>query len=174
MSEVRLSSRLVAVGLGMLCALWFVIYATGCGYRPTCYIKDATTIALPIFENNSTWRGCEFDLTNRVRGEIIIRTPLRLTKASETADLVLSGEIVDYTRPVQVEDDMDRVIQSKVSLTLKVLVKDQRTDKVVYKGSQTAAAEFVTSRGENETAARYEVYEKLARWVVSRLEAPAE
>lgn len=170
--------RMVSVGFTLLYALGAMSFASGCGYKPTCYSpqadKDTTSIAVSIFENSTLWRGCEFDLTNRVRGEILARTPLRLAKKSEEADLVLTGEIVDYVRPVLVEDSEDRVFQSQVSLTLKVLLKDRPTDKIIYEGFHTEAAEFIGARDETEAQARYEIYEKLARWVVALLEEPSD
>lgn len=164
--------RIVRFGYVMLYVLGAML--AGCGYKSSEYIKSATSIAVPIFENTTLWRGVEFDLTEIVRNEIVVRTPLYLAKESTTADLVLTGEIVDYVRPVLVEDRQDRVLQSQVSLTLKVLIKDQRGDKTIYEGSQTEMAEFIGVRDETEIQARYEIYEKLARWVVALLEEPGE
>lgn len=76
------------------CLLPFLMLLTGCGYSTKeIYPASYRTVAVPIFENRTFYRGVEFELTEAVVKEIQDRTPY--TVAGESgADTLLRGTVV--------------------------------------------------------------------------------
>lgn len=140
-----------------------------CGYSAKPLVREEyRTVAIAIFENPTVRRAHEFDLTNAVTRMVHARTPYRIA-SRDAADLVLEGTILDYRTPALVEDRRDAVIESRVDITLQVVLTD-RAGKTVWQGSAVRGAEFSTRRGESEDSARAEAIESLARWAVTTLE----
>lgn len=142
----------------------------GCQYSAHPYMQNVRTIAVEIFDNKTLRRNHEFELTHRLERELKAKTPFILVKPDARPDLLLTGEIIDYVKPALVEDIDDRVIESQVVITIKVSLRDLKTNNLVFEKTHSENAELVGSRGENEITARSEVYEKLTRWTVSQLE----
>lgn len=156
-----------ALALGALSAL---VLAAGCGYSTDrLAMPEAKSIAVPVFDNLTFRRGHEFALTEAVVKQIQARTPYRVVGRDE-ADLVLSGVIEDYRLPAVISGRRDVLIQSTVSIRIRITVTDRRTGKVVRTAVGTEHADLVGQRGEGEGTASVEAYERLARWVVTRLE----
>jgi hypothetical protein len=148
----------------------------GCGYRlgePT--IEGARSVAVSIPENQTLRRGNEFglgghefDLGREICDMVMARTEYDLMPEGD-ADLTARVEIVEYETPFLVADQSDRPLVSDVAV--KVLLKIRRRDgTVVYEGDRREVGYLVPGRDEDEGTARAEAFEKIARWVVSRLE----
>lgn len=151
-----------------------LLFFTGCGYQANPYLKDVTTVAVPIFDNKTTWREMEFELTNLVHREIKARTSFRLVSHPEDADIIIQGEITGYRKPVIVEDAADNVVVAGSMMTLKVAIKEQKTGKEILAKSRNVQSEFIRGASETVTDAEYrgrqQTLEQLSRWVVSLLE----
>jgi hypothetical protein len=143
----------------------------GCGYAPDTHISDARTIFIPIFENYTLWRGFEFELTNVVHNAVLAHFPnYRIVTDPAKSDMVLKGEILGISKPVLVEGDLGATIQSQVVINVRVVLKESKSDKIIYKGEKAESGEMVGQRAENEDTAKVKVYEKLARWITTILE----
>lgn len=151
--------------------LALVLVAKGCGYsvKPLRH-EDVKTVAIPVFKNDTDRRQHEFFLTDAVARMVQSRTRYRIVDA-ERADLILEGEIAEYETPGVVEGKDDRLVESQVAVRVVVVLRDRATGKVRYQGTHREVAPFSGRRGESEDTARFEVYERLARWVVTTLEA---
>ncbi|MFA5793743.1 MAG: LPS assembly lipoprotein LptE [Candidatus Brocadiia bacterium] len=147
-----------------------LILSSGCGYKPSLFLKETSSIAVPIFENQTTYRGIEFELTNFVHNQIKSRTPFRLVAKPEYADLLIKGEIIDYQKPVSIEGRLDIVMASEVVITVKVTLLDQKTGKSILEKKYTSRNDLIPSRKEDEISARERIYENISQWVVSLLE----
>ena len=148
---------------------------TGCFWDYTFdggYRKGIRTVAIPIFENLSTRRGQEFDLTNAVAREVVTRTPYRVVASPGGADLVIRGTIVQFAQPALVQGETDRVLEGSVLVQLRVRIESPRTGKVLVDRHRTDWASLIYARGETVDTARAEVYDRLAQWVVRQLEEP--
>lgn len=150
--------------------LALALLAAGCGYstKPLRH-EDVQSVALPIFRNDTVRRQHEFFLTDAVARMIQSRTRYRLADA-ERADVILEGEIADYETPGLVEGRDDQLVESQVLIRIVVTIRDRVTGAVRYQGTRTEVAPFSGRRGESEDTARFEAYERLARWVVTTLE----
>jgi hypothetical protein len=148
----------------------------GCGYtagepsRP-----GVTSVAVPIARNMTLRRGNEFglggheiDLTNEIRSVVLARTPYELRAAGD-ADISAEVEILSFDTPFLVEDPQDRPLVTNVSIEIRLTIRD-RAGKVLSTATRRESGYLVPSRDEDEAAARAEAFEKLARWVVARLE----
>lgn len=144
----------------------------GCGYRAgAVYNAKYKTLAIPMFENKTRWRGQEFELTQTVSDTILARTPYRLAPA-DSADLLLRGEISEFKTPMAVENSLDIPIQSVLQFKCKITLTDRLSGKVIYTNERNETAPITPARGESAESARRRVFEHTARWVVTCLENP--
>lgn len=155
--------------------VWLIVIClAGCGYQSRPYQNDITTVAVPIFDNKTTWREMEFDLTNLVHREIKTRTPFRLVSKPEDADIVIQGEIIDYHKPPLVSTIQDQALISASRITLRVTIKNQKTGKNILTQTNTVQSDFIQGAKETPADAEYRgrlnTFEQLSRWVVSLLE----
>lgn len=142
-------------------------YSFDGGYR-----KGVETVAIPVFENLTTRRLQEFDLTNVVAREVVTRTPYRVAASPAGADLVIRGTILQFTQPALVQGETDSVLEGSVLVQLRIRIESPRTGKVLVERHRTEWASLVYARGETVDTARAEVYDRLAQWVVRQLEEP--
>ncbi|MBI4712585.1 MAG: LptE family protein [Planctomycetes bacterium] len=149
---------------------FYFLLLSACGYQNTNYVKEVTTIAVPVFDNKTTYREKEFELTQLVQREIKARTPFRLVAKPEQADLVLKGEITDYRKPAVIEGRLDEVLAAEVAVTVNVSLIEQKSGKVLLSKNYVGRGELIPSRGQNEDSATARVYEDISQWVVSLLE----
>lgn len=156
--------------LPILCLLICLSLLPGCGgYSATpLTIDGATSISVPIFDNQTFWRGLEFDLTEAVSAEVRGRTGLRLVRTGE-ADLILRGDVIEYDRPVLTEGARDVIKEGSVRAVVRVTVT-RRDGTVVREKLFTGKSAFVLSRGENEQSARAEAFEDMAEDIVNLLD----
>lgn len=157
----------------LLCAAAAVLFfPAGCGYRAgAVYNPKYKTLAIPMFENKTRWRGQEFELTQTVCDTVLARTPYRLAP-SDSADLLLRGEISEFRTPMAVENSLDVPIQSVLQLKCKITLTDRLSGKVVYTNEHHESAPITPARGESVESARRRAFEHTARWVVTCLENP--
>jgi hypothetical protein len=158
---------LVAACLAVLAGGCFWDYTFDGGYR-----KGAETVAVPVFDNLTTRRGQEFDLTNVVAREVATRTPFRVVGSTAGADLVIRGTIVQFSQPALVQGESDEVLEGSVLISLQVRLIDGRSGKVLRDVTRSDWASLVPARGETVDTARFEVFDRLAQWVVRQLEEP--
>ena len=74
----------------------------------------------------------ETDITKEVIDKFINNGNLKVVK-QETADLILSGELIDYLRqPVRYGDDNETVEEYRINVICSVKVKDVRKDVLLW------------------------------------------
>jgi hypothetical protein len=145
------------------------VLLSGCGYTTeSIWRKDVQTVAVPIFTTRSLRRGQEFVLTKAVTEEIMRRSGYTLA-SNENADTILLGEIEELRTPVLVEDSQDRIYEYSVSVTMRLVWRDQRTGDVIYEGNVSESGDAVLSQGESLFSARDEAFRELARVIVDKL-----
>ena len=118
------------------------------------------------FDNVSNRRINEFDLTNAIVHEMSARG-IRVNRRD--AKYVLEGSIRDIRTPSVVEDNLDQVTVGSLRYQVEVRLVD-RDGNEKFRDHRTETVSFASQRGESEATARAEVFDRLARWVVSRLE----
>lgn len=154
---------------------------SGCGYVVgQNFTRDIKTVAVPIFENDTTRRGIEFQLTEAVQKEITDRTPYRLAKGLE-ADTRLTGRIVGFRKDVLGETRYDDPRELQLSLMVKVTWEDLRTGQLLAQQEiplspesipMTSQAEMAPEIGQSLATGMSDAMTLMARKIVNLMEVP--
>jgi hypothetical protein len=121
--------------LALLLALPPVVL-TGCeggghfnilGYstRPN-YNTEIRTVRVPIFKNDTFYRGLEFQLTEAVIRQIELKTPYKIVTAGCAADTELTGKITTYSKNLIIPNQLNEVRESETTLAVEVVWRDLR------------------------------------------------
>lgn len=145
----------------------------GCGYRHQgLYPADVRTLAVPIFENRSFYRGLEFDLTEALIKQIELDTPYKVV-AESVADTILTGSIVRVEQDVLSRSEKGGVPQE---LELRVVVNfewaDARTGKILRsRQGLVAVGRYIPVRaiGQPLELAEHEAAQALAASIVAAM-----
>jgi len=141
-----------------LCAAVFLI--AGCGYTYKSVITEKyKTIYVETFKNKieltdkitsknpyKMYRpGSEQDITNAVIHRFIYDGTLKITRQDE-ADLIMTGELIDYNRAPVRYDDNDNILEYRVSITVNISVKDTKTGEYLIESKRVATdANYITT-----------------------------
>lgn len=171
--------------LGVACAT-LCLTPSGCGYHvsgspenatggyqwSTLYRGDVGTIAVPIFQNKTFYRGYEFNLTKAVVSRVQAQTPYRVV-SKERADSILEGEI-DNVRFRTVSDDPRTSLPQEqlLEVTVRFTWKDLRNGRIlVDRHDFRQSATFYPTLGEGRFVGEQDNLERLARAIVQELQA---
>lgn len=92
-----------------------------------------STLAIPAFDNQTTWMRAGQQLTSAVMREFIQRTRYLVVGGEEGADAVLRGTVLGIrTVPVIFDPSTGRASTVQVELRLKVELRDLHEDKVLF------------------------------------------
>jgi hypothetical protein len=168
-------------------------YTTRPNYDPNIH-----SVRVPIFRNltmrDSVREGTEFQLTEEVKREIQLHTPIRVVGANDCADSELVGTIVRFTKLPLINNQENEVRDAQVDLGVEVVWRDLHTGEVLSQmkvkldyplpltdlpvapplppaqavGSSTFAPEI----GQSFTTARQEAVQRLAVQVRQMMEEP--
>jgi outer membrane lipopolysaccharide assembly protein LptE/RlpB len=112
----------------------------GCGYHVAGHAANLPsewrTIAIPAFKNDTTTYRIEQRFTQAVIREFITRTKYRVVQDTQSADGVLSGEVLSIeTNPLLFEATTGEVTAELVVVHIKVQLMDNKTRKPVYQNA---------------------------------------
>ena len=147
-------------------ALVVLLAAAGCAYTAGDLIEHESVV-VRIFDNIDERRTHEFELTRAVNRELAARG-VRVNDPEAAVEL--RGRILEITEPTLVENPGDVPIVGAVSFRLAVTLLNRSSGKEISKSEKVETASFSSGRSESRETARREVYDRLARWVVTRLE----
>lgn len=159
--------------MAMAGALLVVAAATGCGYRQGgLFSAEVRTVAVPIFQNQSFYRGLEFDLTEATIKQIELKTPYKVVGA-QTADTVLQGTITGVNQALLSRGDdggLPQELELRVRLDIEWL--DARTGKPLRsREGLEVVGHYVPARrvGQPLEVASHAVAQRLADQVVTMM-----
>lgn len=154
-------------------ALPFLALVTlvGCGYSAKSLLRsNVRSIYVPIFDNNTFWRGYEFSLTEAVRDQILLRTRLQIVDKDE-ADSVLFGKITQVDENELINDRRDNIVESRVFISAEFRWVDKRTGRtIVERKNIKQPAELIVRRNETLTSASNEAFVGVAQGIVEAME----
>jgi len=183
----------VTAGVGA--ALAVALLLCGCGYRAGFLIPaDVRTVHVAMTENRSVWReawktdnlsptpapapeprpsySMETELAERIKSEVLRRTPLRMADASR-ADTILTTAITSVSVAVLVRDGQDRVTSERLTVALDFTWRDRRTGRILAEGKGlTRPTDFVSPQGETAATAIRRSFDYLAEMVVEQMQEP--
>jgi len=160
----------------ILHTLCFILFITGCGYKPfPTFREDIENIYIPTFKNSTYHPGISGEVTDALRREIILDGTFRLTDRQE-ADAILSGEVVDFERLPLLYDEEENVIGGRVKIKIEVHLLSLPTEEMLWQ-EDIQESEWVNYFLAGTLAKREEelirfVAEKVARRIVERITEP--
>lgn len=110
---------------------------SSCGYRLAARKGDVgtgQTIGVPTFANSTTSYRLEQRMSEAVRKELARTTHYKVT-STDTGDLLLRGEVLDYSTSPTVLDASGRASQYVVSVVMKVSVTERATGKQLFQNN---------------------------------------
>ena len=124
--------KITGLGLLLLLTLW------GCGYQmagrgASQLPSHLKTIAIPVFENNSSEPTIQRPFTEALRRAFITDGRLRLVNNKTGADLVITGTLTKYWIRAVAFNDFDIATEYWVYIEADVLVQDQVNNQVYLK-----------------------------------------
>lgn len=121
-----------------LCATLFAaLTVAGCGYHVAGHSSnlptDWTTIAVPIFKNDTVQYRIEQLFTEAVIREFITRTKYHIVSDPQSADAVLHGEILSIdTSPILFDANTGQVTTMLVTVHARVVLQGAKAEKPMY------------------------------------------
>ena len=161
----------------LVLAALLITALAGCGYRLAARKGDVgagRTIAVPTFANNTISYRIEQGISEALRKELARTTHFKVTSV-DSGDLVVRGEVTGYGISPTVFDDGGRAAQYAVSVSLKVVITETGTGKILLQtDSMTFSDTFQLSKNSSEfvpedPAAINRIAERFASAIVSAL-----
>lgn len=90
------------------------------------YDRSIRTVYVPIFGNQTFYRGWEFELTRALIREIEAKTPYKVTSNPEQADSELVGKIVSINKALVNVNQLNEVREAQVIMNVEILWRDLR------------------------------------------------
>jgi hypothetical protein len=94
--------------------------------RPN-YDTSIHTVMVPIFKNQTLWRGLEFELTRAVVREIEAKTPYKVVSDPDAADTELTGTIISFNKNILNRNQLNEVREAETTLAVAVVWRNRRT-----------------------------------------------
>lgn len=142
-----------------------VLLLASCGYQ-VGNLYEIRDVKVNVFDTVSDRRVHEFDLTHAVVHEMAARG-IRVN--AKDAPFTLEGRILDIRTPTVVEGAKDVQLVGAVLFRLEIRLLGSNRE-VVWRDEKTEQASLTSFRGETFETARQEVFDRLARWVVTHFE----
>jgi hypothetical protein len=150
------------------CAAAIVLLA-GCGYRAGFTMPDGMdTIHVNVFENRTFYRGLDFELTELVKTEILVRTDLVVVRQS-TADIVLACVLERVDKSVLQEDENDLPQEVELKVVISASATNRSGETLFSQKGLSKSVRYVVALGETEGIARSRALREVAEELVYRM-----
>jgi len=152
-----------------------VALLSGCGYTLGARLGSSPNsktgaIAIPTFDNQTIplRRDLEFELTSALRKAVQSRTTWTLARDG-SSDVTVYGTIRDFRERVLADDDLDRKIESMVSIVVHLRIEDYRSRKLREEIVSETEPLSITQGG-TLASARRRAIEGLARKILDQIQ----
>ncbi len=127
-----------------------VLLIAGCGYRfargPSALLPEGTTLAVPVFENDTIEAGFEATVAEALRREFAAVSSVRIAEREDAA-LVLSGKVIEATsRNLSVSKELLVVEERR---TVAISARLARGEKVLWSAKRIEADETYYATADN-------------------------
>ncbi|MBN1437716.1 MAG: LptE family protein [Sedimentisphaerales bacterium] len=164
--------------IGLFIAFIIIAWLPGCaqlGYTTdTLHYDNIETVFIEMFDNNTFRRGVEYDLTRAVATQLELHTPYKVVSNRNTADTILSGNILGIAERVLTEQrDLDRPLENQVTILVEVTWKDFRNGQLLLDHRQiSTSGEYVSLLAAGRDSATQEAANEMAVYIVEAMERP--
>lgn len=149
-----------------------MVVAAACGYSFRSSVPPhLNTVYVPTFENDTGEFTLTQQLTERVIGEFLNRSRLRLARDAEAADLVVRGTITDYREEALSYDPRTGVnpdvFTRRVLVSVEIELEDRVQERTLWENpSLTMWGEFNEEQDETRETGIERALEKIAEEVL--------
>jgi outer membrane lipopolysaccharide assembly protein LptE/RlpB len=162
-----------AVGTGVLVLAAAAL--AGCAYTTSSALLPShlRTVAIPVFENNTTQYSLEKEITDAVIAKFIADNHLKVVD-ERVANSVLRGKVVAYRNSVFGFTGSNRAQEYRVTITVNVVFKDQVKNREVWSDAELVKySNYYVENVPGQTAkteldGRKEAVSKIADEILSR------
>jgi hypothetical protein len=137
-------------GRWLLLAVW-LLALTSCGYRvvgsePVGAGQTKASMAVPPFQNRSMQVGLETIFANDIIRALQERQIVRVKPGEGKADYILLGSIKRLEHSSMAYLDIDQSLIRRTTLTVEVVVKDMKTNKIIWKDQEIVNSDYVANQ----------------------------
>jgi hypothetical protein len=151
-----------------LAVVVFPLVFSSCGpYSFSPGGTGAKTIAVPLFENQTTQFGVREALTDSVSARFLRDNTLKVSSAG-SAELLLSGTVIRYERTAHTFDTNQQVKQYVVNIWADVTVSNQKEQKTVWEQKELLGFGIYDANLETEEDGKARAIGRLAEDIVNR------
>lgn len=125
------------------------------------------TIAIPVFENQTTEYGLEELITQELNQTFVEDNTLKVVPEGQ-ADAVLPGTVTSYSREAYTYDVNEQVEEYIVRITLKVKLENAKSGKIIWEEENLSDYGLYSSLEETETDGKTEAIKKLVDEILNR------
>ncbi|MHC4758005.1 MAG: LPS assembly lipoprotein LptE [Planctomycetota bacterium] len=105
------------------------------------YPDDVSTVYVQMFDNQSFYRGIEYELTDALSKRIEVETPYKVVSSPERADTVINGKITSVAQSVlSMERETGRPLEREVELRAVVSWKNLKTGQILVNNGTVGAS----------------------------------
>lgn len=142
---------------------------TSCGvytFSPSA-TGDVKTIAIPLFENQTTESGLREGLTDQLSRAFVSDNTLKVVPEPQ-ADGILRGSVVSYDRKAYTYDANEVVSEYICTVGISVEFVNRRSQKVIWEEKAMANWGTYNASGENEELGKSRAIDKLVEDIINR------
>ncbi|PID75732.1 MAG: hypothetical protein CSB23_01870 [Deltaproteobacteria bacterium] len=150
-------------------------FLVSCGYRnPNVYNGPAKAIYLTEWKNRTSQLGLDSEIYQSLTNWFQKSGALSTTRQRNGADLILAGEIVSLALPSLSYNDKNKAQEAKVKLTIRYILKDMKSNKVLLEVPLEVWTEAYSVTGsaatdaENEAKALEKIIDDLSLKIYQR------
>ena len=174
-SSLNCTSGLCSGALMLVCTLLGLGFC-GCaemsGYSSeSLFPPEVSSVCLEMFDNQSFWRGVEWDLSDALAKRIEAATPYKIISSKDRADTVLSGQINVTESVLSIERESGLPLEKEVRLRAVVNWKNLKTGQLLIDNrSISAQATYSEYQMQDFSYASALAANNLARRIVELME----
>ena len=134
--------------------------------------EDVGSVYVEMFDNQSFWRGVEYELTDALAKRIEAETPYKIVSSKDRADTVISGQISSIQQSMlTTERETGQALEKELELRAVVNWKNLNTgDLLIDNGSVIASASYSGLQMQTFKYASSLAANKLAQRIVELME----
>ena len=172
----KCSSHFSSGLLMLLCTLLCLAFS-GCGKmsgysNESLFPENVSSVYVEMFENQTFWRGVEYELTDALAKRIEAETPYKIISSRDRADTVISGQILSIDQFIlSVERERGSALEKEVELRATVNWKNLKTGQLLIDSQLvSASASYSPLQEQGFKYASSLAANKLARKIVESME----
>ena len=161
--------------LGSFALALFVV--SGCGQtngysNESLFDEDVRNVYVEMFDNQSFWRGVEYELSDALAKRIEAETPYKIVSSKEQADSIISGRVSSIGQStITLEREVGRALEREVRLRAVVNWENLKTgDLLIDTKSVDASASYSALQMQSFKYASSLAANKLAQRIVELME----